>query len=289
MGSACSRGVEQLLFLGDADGHEVRQAELRRALRTPPTAVPCRRRSRSGRETVRLARAASGSGAARLRAWPRSRRVARRSVARDSLARARSLNPVFRARVPASHGYATSHEPRTQAPNPKLPILPSPHPAVLAHHHRRHGLAALNRRDVEALDAARQRRQREDGLQRLERVVLRRGRLVEARAVRERGVARRQIHQAALLAALRHDDAHAAAGTSTTATSRALRARPARTARESRAAPFAARRTAACAAARTSPSVRSDDRLLAAQLDPLDDASAADLKHLDRPRPAGPA
>ncbi len=69
-----------------------------------------------------------------------------------------------------------------------------------------------NRRDVEALDAARQRRQRQHRLQRLERVVLRRGRLVEAGLVGERRVAVREIDEAALLAALRHHDAHAPAG-----------------------------------------------------------------------------
>ena len=41
---------------------------------------------------------------------------------------------------------------------------------------------------------------------------MRRRRLVEARLVRERGVAVREIDQAALLAALRHDDPHPAAG-----------------------------------------------------------------------------
>ncbi len=106
----------------------------------------------------------------------------------------------------------SSRAPSLQAPDPELPILPAPHPPVLADDHRRHGFAALNRRDVEALDAPRQRRQREHVLQRLERVVLRRLRLVEARLVGERGVAVGEIDEAALLAALRHDDPHAPAG-----------------------------------------------------------------------------
>ena len=50
---------------------------------------------------------------------------------------------------------------RASTPDPELPILALPHPAVFAHHHRRHRLAALDRRDVEALDAPRQRRQRQ--------------------------------------------------------------------------------------------------------------------------------
>ena len=40
----------------------------------------------------------------------------------------------------------------------------------------------------------------------------RRGRLVEPRLIRERGIAVGEVDQAALLAALRHDDPHAAAG-----------------------------------------------------------------------------
>src|SRR5262249_52177075 len=49
----------------------------------------------------------------------------------------------------------------SSAPDAELPVLAFAHPAVFAHDHRRHRLAALDRRDVEALDAARQRRQRE--------------------------------------------------------------------------------------------------------------------------------
>ena len=79
---------------------------------------------------------------------------------------------------------------------------PPPHAAVFAHDHRRDGLAALDRRDVEALDAARHAGQGEHGAQRFERVVVGRGVLVEALLIGERGVARREVEQAALLAAL---------------------------------------------------------------------------------------
>src|SRR5262249_37703948 len=74
------------------------------------------------------------------------------------------------------------------------------------------GLAALDRRDVEALDPPRQRRQAEHVLQGFERVVLRGARLVEARLIRQPRVAVRQVDEAALLAALRDENLHAAPG-----------------------------------------------------------------------------
>ena len=138
-----------------------------------------------------------------------------------------------------------SREPR--APDPELPIFRLLHPPVFAHDHRRDGLAALDRRDVEALDAARHRRQRQHGAQRLERVVVRGDVLVEPRLVGHLGVARGQVEQAALLAALRHDDAHPPLGASESqpSSSSASAARKRRPARGSRAAARARRRTAA--------------------------------------------
>ena len=106
-------------------------------------------------------------------------------------------------------------EPRTASREPRIlnfrysALL---HPPVFADDHRRDGLAALDRRDVEALDAARHGRQRQHGAQRFERVVVRGDVLVEARLVGDLGVARREVEQPALLAALRHDEAHAAPG-----------------------------------------------------------------------------
>ena len=92
----------------------------------------------------------------------------------------------------------------------ELPVLAPAHPAVFADDHRRHGLAALDRRDVEALDAPRQRRQRQHRAQRLERLVVRRGLRVEAASVGQRRVARRQIEQAlASRRAAARPDAHA--------------------------------------------------------------------------------
>ena len=80
---------------------------------------------------------ACDSGAGRPRASPRSRRG-------------------IGARLGCGLGLGVS---RRRQPDPELPVLALLHPAVFAHHHRRDGLAALDRRDVEALDAARQRRQ----------------------------------------------------------------------------------------------------------------------------------
>ena len=126
-------------------------------------------------------------------------------------------------------------------------------------------------------------------LQRLERVVLRRRRLVEPRLVRERGVAVREIDEAALLAALRHDDPHAPAGALGQPASRAPRARRAPTAGGSRAARRAARRTAGSPPRSTSPSRDPTIAVLGAQLDALDDAAAAHLEDLDRRRRPGRA
>src|SRR5262249_50141994 len=100
----------------------------------------------------------------------------------------------------------------SSAPDAELSVLAFAHPAVFAHDHRRHRLAALARRDVEALDAARQRRQREYVLQRLERFVLRGLGLVEARLIGDAGVAVGEIDHPAFFAALRHHDADAPPG-----------------------------------------------------------------------------
>ena len=109
-------------------------------------------------------------------------------------------------------GRDAARTPSTDAPDPELPVLRPLHPAVFADDHRRDGLAALDRRDVEALDPARHGGQREHGAQRLERVVVRGDVLVEARLVGDRGVARREVEQPALLAALRHHEPDAAPG-----------------------------------------------------------------------------
>src|SRR5262249_1703845 len=140
--------------------------------------------------------------------------------------------------------------------------------------------AALNRGDVEALDAARERGQREHMLQRFERVVLRGLRLVEARLVRDAGVSVREIDEAALLAALRHDDAHAASGA--IGKPRLEGVAIVRLGRHVNLGRRAAqlvellnRRLEPLALA------RSDNRLLGTELDALDDASGADLEDLN--------
>ena len=186
---------QQLFLLRDARPPPGSPARAPRAPRRPPTAAPCRRRSGSDPETARPPRARCGSAGARPRASRRSRRGS-----------GSGLEPRL-GPWPAS-----SREPRARPRIRNFRYSASLHPAVFADDHRRHGLAALDRRDVEALDAARQRRQAEDRAQRLERVVVGGGVLVEARAGRRAGVARRQIEQAALLAALRHDEPHAPAG-----------------------------------------------------------------------------
>ena len=119
-------------------------------------------------------------------------------------------------------------------------------------------------------------------LQRFERVVLRGRRLVEARLVGERGVAVRELDEAALLAALRHDDPHAPAGALGQPGSRAPRARRARPARGPPAARRAARRTAGSPP--RAPRRRRRRRRSASsvpELDALDDPAAAHLEHLD--------
>ena len=91
-----------------------------------------------------------------------------------------------------------------------LPVVALSHAPVLAHHHRGHGLAALNRRDVEALDPPRNGRQRQRGPQRFQRVVLRKARVDEPRLIRHLRIAIRQLDQAALLTTLRHQHLHPA-------------------------------------------------------------------------------
>ncbi len=98
------------------------------------------------------------------------------------------------------------------ASDAEFSILAFAHASVFAHDHRRHGFAALNRRDVEALDSPRQRGQLQHRLQRLERVVLRGGRRVESRLIRERRIPRREVDQPSLLAALRDANVDFAAG-----------------------------------------------------------------------------
>ena len=96
-------------------------------------------------------------------------------------------------------------------PDPELAVFARLHPAVLADHHRGHRLAALERRDVEAVDAPRRGRQLQHEAQRLERVAGAGRRLAAPRLVGHPGVARRQLQQAALVAAARDDDPHPAA------------------------------------------------------------------------------
>ncbi len=96
-------------------------------------------------------------------------------------------------------------EPRAPPVSPRDPVLPVlalRHPAVFADHERGHGLAALECRDVETLDAARQRGQRQHGAQGFERVVVGGDVLVEAGLVGHFGVARREVEQTALFASL---------------------------------------------------------------------------------------
>ena len=139
-----------------------------RAPRRPRTAGPCRRRSGSDPETARRARAPCGSAAARPRAWTRSRRGcgwAWTAIGSDR------LDPVGR-RASAC-----------ERPGFELAVFAAPHPAVFADDHRRDRFAALDRRDVEALDPARKRRQRQHGAQRFERLEVRRDGFAEARLV----------------------------------------------------------------------------------------------------------
>ena len=82
------------------------------------------------------------------------------------------------------------------ASDSELAVFRPLHPPVFADHHRGDGLAALDRRDVETLDSARDRRQVEDQAERFERVVVGGDGLVEARLVRDLRVARREVEQA---------------------------------------------------------------------------------------------
>src|SRR5215467_5024482 len=94
--------------------------------------------------------------------------------------------------------------PGSRTPNSELSVLAVLHPPVLAHDHRGDRFAALNSRDVEALDAPREYRQAQNGLQRVQRFVLRGRSLVEAPLVGQLRVAVREIDEPALLAALGH-------------------------------------------------------------------------------------
>ncbi len=124
--------------------------------RRPPSAGPCRRRRRSGRETARPARARGGTGAAPPRASRRSRP-----------ARA-SRRPRAESRELAGTRFAASGRRR-----------PRPCDATVSR--------ALQRRDVEALDAARQRRAaRARAPQRVERLEGRRRAVGEVRLIRHR-------------------------------------------------------------------------------------------------------
>src|SRR5688500_12935259 len=88
-----------------------------------------------------------------------------------------------------------------------FPVLTLLHPPVFTDDHRRDRLAALDSRDVEAFDATRDGGQTDGRAQRLERVEMRGSNLVELGAVRELGVARRELDERALVAAPWHDDA----------------------------------------------------------------------------------
>ena len=102
--------------------------------------------------------------------------------------------------------------PAFPAADPELPVLRPLHPTVLADHHRRHGLAPLDRGDVEALDAPRRRRQPERLLERGEGRLLRPSVRAEARLVGEGRVAAGQVEQRPLVAAPGDGEAHAPAG-----------------------------------------------------------------------------
>ena len=102
--------------------------------------------------------------------------------------------------------------PGPRTPDPELPVLPLRHPAVLADDQRGDRLAALQRRDVDALDPPRQRRQLQRLLQPLEGHCLGQPAVLVAGPIGELGVAGRQVDQAAAVAALRDDDADPAFG-----------------------------------------------------------------------------
>src|SRR6266545_5530682 len=95
---------------------------------------------------------------------------------------------------------------------PKFPVLRFLHPPVFAYDHRCHGLASLDRRDVEAFDAPGNGRQAEDGPKRFERIEMCRSVLVEARAVQQLGIPGGQFDERSLVAALRDEDLDAPAG-----------------------------------------------------------------------------
>src|SRR5207237_9887465 len=124
-------------------------------------------------------------------------RGAQFEVGRTRVLHFRAPRPL--SRIPA--GYFRAPRPAPRTVDPELPVLRPLHPAVLAHDHRRDGLAALDRGDVEAFDTPRDGRQVEDGAERFERVVVRRDVLVEPRLIRDLRIPGREIEQSSLLAA----------------------------------------------------------------------------------------
>ena len=90
----------------------------------------------------------------------------------------------------------------------ELPVLALLHPSFHRDHHRRDRVTSLQRRDVETLDPARQTGQVQHGAERIERFERRPGALAELLLIGHRGVARRQVEQAALVPALRHLNRH---------------------------------------------------------------------------------
>ena len=109
---------------------------------------------------------------------------------------------LVRAALRLLHGYRIPRPAyRVPTSDPILPILAPLHPAVLADDHRRDGLAALNGRNVETVDAARNGGKIEDCAQRFERVVVGGDVLVESRLIADLRVSRREFEQTALLAA----------------------------------------------------------------------------------------
>ena len=186
IGSDVIAREEQLFLLRDADGDQVRQPErLERVVRRRELSLAAVDQDQIGKRPAVLED---------LAIPPQHDFVHRGEVVEDAGIEVRGSGSVRFGPSAATSSLASS--------DPELPVLGPLHPAVFADHHRRDGLAALDRGDVEALDASRNRRQVQDGAQCFERVVVGGDGLVEARLVGDLRVARGQIQQPALFAAL---------------------------------------------------------------------------------------